>query len=223
MITRRQAFQKLALAAGSITSLAHAGFEFVDACVSPKTPKQPEGPFYPVVGQSDKDTDLTRVVGQSAAAKGAIIYVTGSILDRLCVPISGASVEIWQACATGRYNHPGDESGLELDEHFQYWGIAHSDAAGNYGFKTILPGSYPAGNNWIRPPHIHYKVAKLGFHELITQLYFEGNPHNEKDLILQGLPAADRPKVVRRLIPGSSGMEPGSQSVEFSITLDRVV
>lgn len=141
-------------------SAVTVGAKTLASCFLPKTPSQPEGPFYPITPQSDKDTDLTRVEGLSGSAKGQIILVQGIVSDEKCIPIRGARVEIWQACATGRYNHPGDESGLELDDHFQYWGIATTDAYGEYYFKTILPGSYPAGEGWIRPPHIHFKIAK---------------------------------------------------------------
>lgn len=220
MITRRQVFHKLALAAGTVAATLKAGVELTDACTSPKTPKQPEGPFYPVVGQPDTDTDLTRVIGKTGVANGQLIYVSGTVMDRNCEPIPGALVEIWQACASGRYNHPGDDSGLPLDAEFQYWGITRTNDSGLYRFKTILPGSYPAGNGWIRPPHIHYKVSKLGFRELITQLYFEGDPLNDADRILSALPLSDRVKVVRQIVPDTNEVD--VSRVDFPITLESV-
>ena len=35
-----------------------------------------------------------------------------------------------------------------------------------------------------RPPHIHFKVNLDGYGELITQMYFAGEPKNKTDLIL---------------------------------------
>jgi protocatechuate 3,4-dioxygenase beta subunit len=35
-----------------------------------------------------------------------------------------------------------------------------------------------------RPPHIHYRV-QAGMKSLITQLYFEGDPHQEKDQFIK--------------------------------------
>src|SRR5438552_2220640 len=72
------------------------------------TPAQTEGPFYPVKDQADKDTDLTQVSGRITKAKGDVIYVRGRVQDQACRPVAGALVEIWQACATGKYNHPSD-------------------------------------------------------------------------------------------------------------------
>ena len=42
----------------------------------------------------------------------------------------------------------------------------------------------PIGGVW-RPSHIHYLVRSPGYKELITQLYFSGDPHNEKDSFIK--------------------------------------
>ncbi|MBI4042549.1 MAG: hypothetical protein HY391_03625 [Deltaproteobacteria bacterium] len=186
------------------------------------TPRQTEGPFYPVDDQLDKDTDLTWVEGRSERATGQIIYVEGVVMDPNCQPIEGALVEIWQACESGRYNHPGDrENPAPLDPNFQYWGRALSDREGKYLFKTIVPGSYPAGPDWIRPSHIHFKIQKRGFLELITQMYFAGDPLNDKDLILQRLSQENQRSVIVELNEPTSDHEPGSKVCRFNITLRR--
>ena len=118
------------------------------------------------------------------------MLVQGRVLDSQCRPIAGADVEIWQACASGRYNNPKDDNPAAIDPHFKYWGETRTDANGAYQFKTIVPGAYPADTDWMRPPHIHFKVSRLGFHELVTQMYFAGNPLNDQDQILKDVPAA---------------------------------
>ena len=40
-------------------------------------------------------------------------------------------------------------------------------------------------DDWQRPPHIHFKVSKRGYAELITQMYFAGQPLNQQDRLLQ--------------------------------------
>ncbi|GIS84434.1 MAG: hypothetical protein CM1200mP16_07340 [Nitrospina sp.] len=52
-------------------------------------------------------------------------------------PVEGALVEIWQACSTGKYNHPSDSNKARLDPNFQYWGKAVTNEKGLYAFKTI--------------------------------------------------------------------------------------
>ena len=116
------------------------------------TPRQTEGPFYPVEDQLDEDSDLTFVTGRSGRAEGQIIYVVGQVQDSQCRAIEGARVEIWQASSRGRYNHPGDRGNpVTVDPNFQGWGNAVTDGEGRYRFKTVHPGQYPAATGWIRP------------------------------------------------------------------------
>lgn len=166
------------------------------------TPEQTEGPFYPVRDQADKDADLTNVVGGKNNALGEVITIEGIVKDQDCKPVPGVLVEIWQACASGKYNHPGDPNTAPLDPNFQYWGKALSDANGFYRFKTIKPGAYQATASWKRPPHIHFKIQKLGYRGLITQLYFAGDALNDKDLILKDLSPEDQKSVVAPLVSG---------------------
>ena len=163
------------------------------------TPTQPKGPFYPIVDQVDTDSDLIYVENSKITAKGKIIIIEGFVTDQKNRPVSTALVEIWQACETGKYNHPSDTNTAELDTNFQYWGKAVTDKNGFYRFRTVLPGAYPADTDWIRPPHIHYKIAKLGYIELITQMYFAGNELNQKDLILKRLSPGEQNEVIVEL------------------------
>jgi len=221
-ISRRQLFKGFGLTSGIAGLLSGSSIARAVAGACGLTPPQTEGPFYPVKDQADKDSDLTIVRGATERAKGQVIYVQGKVTDEHCVPVSRALVEIWQACKSGRYNHPGDESGQPLDPNFQYWGKAVTDEQGKYTFKTILPGHYQASPAWIRPPHIHYKVYARGFFDLTTQMYFAGNPYNEKDLILKALPVEERQRVLVTLRDAGATFEPGSQWGTFDITLRRV-
>lgn len=197
---RRQVLKSIALA-GATLGLTAATRNQV-TCET--TPRQPEGPFYPIKDQLDKDADLVTLVGKNTRAQGTVIYISGTVLAAnvppsgvgTCQPLAGALVEIWQACHTGKYNHPSDTNPARLDPEFQYWGKAVTDADGFYRFRTIIPGAYPADVGWVRPPHIHFKVQKLGYHELITQLYFAGHLLNGKDRILSQLPESEKLKVV---------------------------
>jgi len=191
------------------------------------TPPQTEGPFYPGESQFQNQNDLTRVAGAPAVAKGQIIVITGIVRDAQCRPIPNANVEIWQACVTGKYNHPNDPNTAPLDPNFRYWGETFTDAQGRYWFKTIVPGAYPAGDGWIRPPHVHYKVSALGFHELTTQMYFKGNALNAKDLILQKIPAGQRESVIVDFKPSAQlglSRQLGQKTPvgQFDITLHSV-
>lgn len=195
--------------------IANAG----EQCLDNKTPPQTKGPFYPVIDQIDTDADLILVNGASERAKGQIVIVEGVVTDQNCKPVPGTLVEIWQACESGRYNHPSDPNTAPLDPNFQYWGKAVTDAKGQYRFRTIIPGAYPADTNWVRPPHIHFKISRLGYIELITQMYFAGDSLNSKDLILQRLKKSDQNKVIVEFKSNSQTPHPIGT---FNIQIEKI-
>jgi protocatechuate 3,4-dioxygenase beta subunit len=183
------------------------------------TPTQMEGPFYPGENEFRAENDLTQVPGRPRPAKGQVVRIQGIVQDESCRPIENANVEIWQACASGKYHHANDPNPAPLDPDFKYWGEAFTDSRGSYEFRTIIPGAYPAGDGWVRPPHIHYKVSRLGYHELTTQMYFAGDPLNQKDRILLSLPPEERARVIVPFLPSG---EPRVLVGSFKITMRRV-
>ena len=183
------------------------------------TPRQSEGPFYPVREQRDTDADLARVEGHAERAAGELIEVSGRVLDEDGNPVADALVDVWQANANGRYAHERDRNPAPLDENFQGWGKLQTDAEGRYRFRTIKPGPYPVRPDWSRPPHIHFKVARRGYHELTTQMYFAGDPLNDTDLLLQSLPEPGQ-----RMLIVDFRAAPGGEAKQgvFDIVLRRV-
>ena len=178
MLTRRGL---IACAAGlMVARTAQAGLVI--------TPAQTAGPFYPRHKPSDSDADLTRLKGASGDALGEVIEVQGRILSVKGHALKDAIVEIWQADTHGRYAHPGDINPLtSRDRNFQGYGAVKIGADGAYRFRTIRPLGY--GNGSIRrTPHIHFRVVDPARRELVTQMYFPGEPFNSKDFIYLHLP-----------------------------------
>lgn len=176
------------IVSGATGSLAAAGSALgADSSSNPlrPTPKEIKGPFYPVIVQKDKDFDLTQIEGREGSARGRHIIVEGSVCDTSGQPVEDATVDLWQANHDGRYRHPHDPNDAPLDDNFQGWAIVPSGKDGAFRFKTVFPGAYPAAEGWTRPPHIHFKVTKKGYVELITQMYFPGEELNDSDLLLQ--------------------------------------
>ncbi|MCF8247046.1 MAG: hypothetical protein K9J37_18985 [Saprospiraceae bacterium] len=165
------------------------------------TPDQTLGPFYPHIKNGDGDVDLTTIQGKEGQAKGQVMFVRGRILDEECQPVEKALVEIWQANHGGRYSHEGDaKNPIPLDPNFEGWGEMTTSAEGSYGFKTIKPGAYAFDDpnvvaNW-RTPHIHFKVSRRGYHEIVTQLYFEGEELNKTDSVIAELPEEERAQFI---------------------------
>ena len=179
------------------------------------TPRQTEGPFYPVEWVGDVDNDLVVVTGEAARAQGQIVHVTGRVLNLSGQPLAGATVEIWQCDANGVYRHPRDPGGRQRrDAGFQGHGRAVADASGRYSFRTIKPVAYPG-----RTPHIHFKVAGPDRHQLVTQMYVFGEKQNARDGVLNAIrDPRQRDSVIVRLDP-ADGLEPGALAATFDIVL----
>ena len=163
------------------------------------TPSQTDGPFYPVVLPQDSDYDLLRN-GSRNYSRGQAAWVEGSVSDLAGKPIAGAQVEIWQCDEGGHYHHPAD--GGRADPAFQGFGRVTVGTDGRYRFRTIRPAAYSG-----RTPHIHFKV-KLGNRELLTtQMYVEGDPHNERDFLWRNLAGPARAAVTIPFRPVSDGLQ----------------
>ena len=184
-----------------------------------RTPGEILGPFYPVLKPLDQDADLTMISGKSARAQGQVLQLTGRVLNLKGEPVPGARVEIWQANTHGRYDHPSDRNPAPLDPNFQGFAVQFTDAEGRYRFKTIKPGAYPATPDWMRPPHVHFEVIGKS-NRLVTQMYFPGEPLNEKDLLLQGL-RANKEGAIAKLLAPTKDVEPDSLIALWDIVLDK--
>jgi len=139
------------------------------------------GPGFGQMPLGEHDDDLiVNFARHGETAHGERIMVHGHILDEAARPIPQALIEVWQANAGGRYRHKNDGYLAPLDPNFGGCGRCVSDDKGYYSFRTIRPGPYPwpnGGNDW-RPAHIHFSIFGVGFAQrLITQMYFEGDPH----------------------------------------------
>lgn len=217
-LSRREALGAIIGTTGALIGSAALGRAIEAACLL--TPPQTEGPFYPVHDQLDKDNDLTMVRGRTGLAKGQVIFIRGQVLDAQCRPVEGAMVEIWQANAGGRYNHPDDRNNpVPLDPDFQGWGKAVTDREGRYLFKTIMPGSYPAGFMWTRPSHVHCMILRRNYYPLTTQMYFAGDKYLEKDRIFRDIPQSERKRVVVELALPGPEFEPDSRVCRFDLIL----
>lgn len=163
------------------------------------TPTQTEGPFYPQLPHGEIDVDLTLLAGHAEPAQGEVILVRGRVTNTDGEPLEGIRVEIWQANTFGRYDHPDDHNTAALDPNFQGMGSTMTDAQGRYGFRTIKPGAYPRdaiGETGWRARHIHFKLWSGESTELITQMYFEGDPLLAQDIVVLRIPEDQRPLVI---------------------------
>jgi protocatechuate 3,4-dioxygenase, beta subunit len=197
------------------------------------TSEQVLGPMYPMEHLDDIDADLTRVKGKPGLAAGQILYVGGRVLNANGEPVAGARIELWQTNAAGRYRNQAAElpaallaqlpAGTPLralpplDPNFQGYAIIKTDVAGRYRFKTVKPSAYGLADSLLRAPHIHFDVRGRK-NRLVTTMYFDGEPLNDKDAVFTGTAAAKR-SCIATLGPVDGNAEPGAIAAKWDIVL----
>lgn len=178
------------------------------------TPKQTEGPFYPIKWLGDTDWDLVRVKGEAAQAMGTVTYISGQISDTTGKLLKQLTVEIWQCDINGRYRHPRDGRQTKPDLLFQGRGRVVTDDQGHYRFRTIRPVSYPG-----RTPHIHFAVSAPSGRRLVTQMYVRGEPKNRHDRLLNSIRNSTlRERLLVDLVPADR-IETGALAGKFDVIL----
>lgn len=125
------------------------------------TPPQTEGPFY--TPKTPRRTSLLEL-----GIAGTRLVLTGRVLSTDCKPVPPALLDFWQADDRGEYDNAG----------YRLRGHQFTADDGSYTLETIVPGLYPG-----RTRHIHVKVQAPNQPVLTTQLYFPGEPQNQRDRI----------------------------------------
>jgi protocatechuate 3,4-dioxygenase alpha subunit len=171
--------------------------------MSELTPSQTVGPFYAYgltpKGRAKWDPDGTYAwkesVGDNLVTPDVVgdrIRLTGTIYDGDGKPIPDAMLEIWQADGNGRYsNEPG--SRRLPNTSFKGHGRSACDDKGVYLFDTVKPGQVEGPGGKKQAPHIVVALFGRGMlRQVYTRLYFEGDPANAADPILNLVPVERR-------------------------------
>ena len=119
--------------------------------------------------------------------KGEHIRIEGRVIDGSGTPVRDVLIEIWQANAAGKYNHPGDKQVKPIDKSFRGWGRGCSDFnTGVYAFDTIKPGAVMGRNKRPMAPHVNFWIVARGINiGLATRMYFSDEAAaNAKDPVL---------------------------------------
>lgn len=164
------------------------------------TASQTVGPYLHI-GLSWLVTD--KLVGPDVT--GDPVTIEGRIIDAEGKPVDDALVEIWQANAHGRYDHPDDTRNVPLEPGFRGFGRVPTNAAGAFSITTIKPGPVPAPDGGSQAPHINVTIFMRGMlKHLRTRLYFPDEPANANDPVLARVPAARRGTLIAT--PRGSGV-----------------
>jgi protocatechuate 3,4-dioxygenase beta subunit len=133
------------------------------------TPRQTEGPFF-------KSESPERQRLREPGMAGRPLLLSGRVMSTSCVPLANAKLDFWQCDDDGQYDNRG----------FVLRGHQFTDEQGRYFLETIEPALYPG-----RTRHIHVKVQAPHGRVLTTQLYFPGEPRNQRDRIFNSRTVID--------------------------------
>jgi len=175
-----------------------------------QTPTQTIGPFF---GPALIRPGLEMMV--RPATRGERVIIEGRVLDGERAAVTDAMIEIWQANAEGRYDHPEDTQEKLLDAHFHGFGRTATDDAGWYRFHTIKPGPVPGIGAALQAPHINVAIFARGLlKRLATRIYFHDERLNASDPVLTTVP----PERHGTLIANTSASSP-VLTLRFDIVL----
>lgn len=160
----------------------------------PESPSQTAGPYVHIgliphqAGFDIYDKNFSNVL-VSDRTQGERIRIEGHVYDGSGSKVRDALLEIWQANAVGKYNHPLDQQDKPLDEGFRGWGRTGTDfKTGLYTFETIKPGRVVGrAGKGLMAPHINFWIVARGINiGLNTRMYFGDEAEaNAQDPVLR--------------------------------------
>ncbi|MGA7922334.1 MAG: protocatechuate 3,4-dioxygenase subunit alpha [Candidatus Acidiferrales bacterium] len=173
------------------------------------TTSQTVGPFFSI-----GCTRMSRADLGGPGVSGERVTIEGRLLDGDGVGIPDGMIEVWQANAYGKYNHPEDDQDKPLEPGFKGFGRIPTDHNGSFRFTTIKPGAVPSPDGKMQAPHIAVSVFMRGLlRRLVTRIYFPDEPANSSDSILNLAESARRRTLIARKVEGKPG------SLEWNVVM----
>src|SRR5215203_5952561 len=160
------------------------------------------GPFY-------RPNAPLRININPAAYSGKPFHLSGTVFkEDGKTPFRNCLVEIWQCDENKVYDNTSDL--------YNYRGAQKTNNKGSYHFITTRPVPYPTDDKGelYRPAHIHMRISGEGQQDLVTQVYFKGDPYNEKDS------SAASPTAINRILPIKSNNNK-EEMVRFDIVMAK--
>jgi protocatechuate 3,4-dioxygenase, alpha subunit len=158
---------------------------------------QTVGPFFHFA--LTQNTELGWMVADGAAGERIRLAIT--VFDGDGVPVEDAMIELWQADAGGKYDHPEDSQDKIPDPAFRGFGRLATGEDGACVFQTVRPGRVEG-----QAPHINVTIFARGLlRHLWTRIYFEGDAANQEDAVLNLVPAERRETLMARPDPDQPG------------------
>lgn len=165
-------------------------------------PSQTVGPFFHL----GLATNTALGCLATPAAQGERIRLRFLLLDGDGLPVPDGIIELWQADASGKYNHPADTQAREPDPAFCGFGRLATGEDGTCTFDTIRPGRVPDGSGTWQASHISVSVFARGLlGRVCTRVYFAGDPALAQDPVFLRVPKYRQQTLLAQPDPASAG------------------
>jgi protocatechuate 3,4-dioxygenase alpha subunit len=166
------------------------------------TPWCTVGPYFSV---TVSDANSVRAIA-APGATGERMKLLCAVFDRDGKPVPDTLVEIWQANADGKYNHPADRQAKSMDASFRGFGRQITDENGVCEFETIKPGRVPGPRGALQAPHLEAGIFTRGVLRILaTRIYFSGDAANKDCPVLARVPKSRRTTLVAQPVAGQPG------------------
>ncbi|MCW2610047.1 MAG: npcC 2 [Cryptosporangiaceae bacterium] len=123
---------------------------------------------------------------------GESCVVTGHVRSVDGTPLTGATVDVWQATEDGFYDV--QQPGVQPPGNGR--GLFTTDDEGRFWFRTVVPAHYPipvdgpvgtllagTGRGPYRPAHVHFIAAAEGHTPVTTHIFVAGSPYLDADAV----------------------------------------
>ncbi|NDV07681.1 6-chlorohydroxyquinol-1,2-dioxygenase [Rhodococcus sp. IEGM 248] len=151
------------------------------------TPSTVLGPFHMTASPCRELGDTIDLIGSTPEC-----VIEGQVVDTTGRPISGASLDVWQANDKGFYDvqqpgaqPPGNGRGMFV-----------ADNVGRYWFRTVTPCCYPVPTDGpvgklllatsrhpFRPAHVHFIATAPGYESLTTHAFVADSEYIDSDAV----------------------------------------
>jgi protocatechuate 3,4-dioxygenase beta subunit len=161
---------------------------------------------YPGVQAIPNSNNLIKPAGKSIDAEGQRLTLIGRVLDKNCLPIKNALVEIWQPDPYGKWAFASRAELANPYPVFAGAGRASTNANGAFTFITLFPA--PIDKD---APAIRIRVSVPDSKPFETLLFFENDYRNATDPLYQKLSPQAQQGVTLRMnplsgLPGYAGL-----------------
>ena len=157
------------------------------------TASQTVGPFFSIGLCRHNPNNL---IPETVSAKQTI-KIHGRIFDGDGSPVPDAILEVWSADPLGNFSQPGDRNACNQQGVPAGFARIPVDEKGDFTIEVVKPASIPDAAGATHAPHLVILLFMRGLlKHLVTRVYFPREDLNERDPVLNLVPAERRATLI---------------------------